>query len=65
MPWKNPHCPKCHSRITKQIQFLHVTQEGFGYSRNMEYGKALFKCGNCNHEWEGYGHRRIKRKNEE
>ena len=61
LPWKNPHCPKCKIGHTKQIKFLVVTQRGWGYSDGMEYGRALFKCKHCGHEFEGFGHRRLKR----
>ena len=62
MPWKNPRCPKCHIQAgVKQIKFLEVTMRGTGYSDGMEYGRVIFKCKYCKHEWEDRGHRRIRK----
>jgi len=68
MPWKNPRCPKCLGSFggdgsVKQIKFLEekgITR-GQGYSDGMEYGRAIFKCKHCGHEFESWGHRRIKK----
>ena len=57
MPWKNPRCPKCKSH-TKQIKFLEVTRKGNDYNRDIEYGKAIFKCKWCGHEFKDWGHRK-------
>jgi len=66
MPWKNPQCPKCHAPaghgVIKQIKWLgKAVSRGTGYSDGMEYGRVVFKCKSCGHEFEGWGHRRIKK----
>jgi len=45
MPWKNPRCPKCKIGKSKKVR-----------DSKIDPRKWVYKCTNCGHEFESWGH---------